>query len=101
MPLVQENKITGTPADGLVDQAAERLSEFSKTALLVYGNLINYQHNNSIGVTSEQYIKAWGKLGKDYVSAVGALKRLLRKLNPSLKEQLDSMVPKKSKKPRA
>lgn len=98
MALVQDEQKTGTPADGLAAEAKIRLREFTNSAFITYGNLMNYEHNNSAGVTSEQYLKAHGKDAKDYVSVTRGIKRLLLKLNPALKDQLNEMIPKRSRK---
>lgn len=98
MPLVEDEKQTGTPADGLVAEAKNRLREFANSAFITYGNLMGYEHNNSAGVTSEQYLKAHGKDAKDYVSVMRGIRRLLLQLNPALKDQLNEMVPKRARK---
>lgn len=97
MPLVEPSK-EETPAERLAKEARTRLSEMTNSLLLTLGNLMNYQHNNGANVTPEQFIKALGSDAKDYKFIVGSMRRMLLRMNPSLKAQLREMVPKKTKK---
>jgi hypothetical protein len=98
MPLVNEHPETEAPAQRLVRETKNQLSEFTQTAMIVYGNLMNYQHNNAEGVTAAEYNKAMGADAKDLAPVMRAMKRLILKLNPALKARLNEMVPQKSKK---
>ncbi len=92
--------IQNTPGDTAADkrlarEARSRLNELQKSMLLVYANLMNYQHNNAAGVTAAQYEKALGADATDYKYVLASMKRLLLKMNPDLKAQLNEIVPKK------
>lgn len=97
MPLVNE-PTDETPDQRLAREARTRLAELSSAMLLTYGNLMNYQHNNGAGVTADQFHKALSNDAKDFKHIMGQLKRMLLRMNPALKPQLDEMAPKKTKK---
>lgn len=98
MPLVTDQPVSEKPETKLAAETRARLTEYTQTTLLVYGNLMNYAHNNSSGVTHVQLKKELGSDAKDFDYVLSAMKRLLLRLNPNLKPQLDAMVPKKAKK---
>lgn len=98
MPLVENTPQDVTPAERLAKEARTRLSELTSSMLLAYGNLMNYQHNNGTGVSADDYLKAHGKDTKDYKYIVGQMRRMLLRMNPDLKAQLNEMVPKRTKK---
>src|SRR3954470_3117415 len=101
MPLVEDSANSETPEQKLAREARERLSELTRSMLMVYANLMNYQHNNGDGVSVEKFHKALGADAKDFKSIMGSMKRMLLKLNPSLKPQLNEMVTKRTKKVQA
>lgn len=97
MPLINDTSKDETPEQRLAKEARTRLSELSNSMLLVYGNLMNYQHNNAANVTSTQYMNALGGDAKDYKYIMGSIRRMLLRMNPALKDQLHEMVPRKAK----
>jgi hypothetical protein len=97
MPLVDTSK-EETPEQRLAREARARLAEFTNSTFIVYGNLMNYRHNNGAGVTPEKFDKAFGSDLKDFTSIRRAMRRMLLKLNPALRPQLNEMVPKKTRK---
>lgn len=98
MPLINNIPNDEAPEQRLAREARARLGEITQSMLLTYGNLMNYQHNNGAGVGPKQYEKALGSDAKDYRYILGAMRRMLLRLNPGLKDQLNEMVPKKPKK---
>jgi hypothetical protein len=97
MPLVNDQSASETPEQKLANETRARLTEYTQSTLLVYGNLMNYRHNNAQGVTKAQLDKALGADAKDFDYVLPAMKRLLLRLNPNLKAQLDEMAPKAKK----
>jgi hypothetical protein len=98
MPLVSNTPNEETPAQRLAKEARARLAEFTNSTFIVYGNLMNYRHNNGAGVTPEQFDKAFGSDIKDFTHIRRAMRRMLLRLNPALRPQLNEMVPKRVKK---
>lgn len=90
-----------TPDQRLANEARARLTELGNAMLLTYGNLLNYQHNNGAGVTPKQFIAALGKDAKDFKYVMGTVRNILLRLHPDMKGQLDTLNPKKAKKPAA
>jgi hypothetical protein len=98
MPLATNSPNEVAPNQRLAIEARARLSELGNVMLLTYGNLLNYQHNNSKGVSPDQFDKALGTDLKDFRYVLRAMKRMLLRLNPAFKAKLTEMVPKKTKK---
>lgn len=90
MPLAANTSSTETPDQKLAKEARARLSEYANSTLIVYSNLMNYRHN--AGVTPEQFDKALGLDLKEFQYILGAMRRMLLKLNPDVKPQLKEMV---------
>jgi len=95
MPLVNDQPVSESPEQKLADQTRERFAEYTRSTLLVYGNLMNYAHNNADGVSHAALKKALGKDAKDWNYVLPTMRRLLLRLNPNLKAELDEMKPKK------
>ena len=95
--LHSDNSTKSKPAERLANEARMRINEVYRSVDITYRNLMNYQHNNGEGVTSAQYLDAHGKDRKDYEYILRAMKRLLLRINPAAKEELNALVPKAPK----
>lgn len=98
MPLINQTNTPESSDQHLANETRARLTELGNSMLLTYGNLLNYRHNNGKDVTPQQFDKAMGKDAKDLKYVMTTLKRLMLRLHPDMKQQLDALVPQNPKK---
>jgi hypothetical protein len=101
MPLYHTPPQPNSDAEQLATEARKRLTELADTTFWAYGQLENYEKNNSQKVTPTGFRIALGKDHKDFVAIKRAMKRLLIKINPEFKDKLTALekelAPKKRK----
>ena len=91
-----QNEIS--PAERLANEARARINEVYRTSQVAYANITNYIHNNGQNVTPAQFLAALGADRKDFEYVYGGLKRFILRVNPGAKDELNALVPRKTKK---